>query len=59
MVVDKDCLEEVCRMAVETHCFGCKNGDYHNCHLRRCMDDMGVGSINDSKGDCEFLFKEE
>lgn len=58
LVVNKDSLEEVCRMAVETHCFGCKRTDYHNCHLRDCMDKMGVGSITDNAGKCEFLYEE-
>lgn len=27
LIVDKDSMEEVCRMAVESHCFGCDRVD--------------------------------
>jgi len=56
-IVDKDSLEEVCRMAVEKHCFGCKRQGWHNCGLYKCMDKMGVGRVNDdNNGRCEFYY---
>lgn len=59
LVVDKDSLEEVARMAVETHCFGCKREDWRNCGLYKCMDKLQMGQICDEPGKCEFYYEKE
>ena len=55
---DKDCMEEIARMAVETHCFGCNRVDWRNCELCKFMDRLGIESLNDTKGQCEFRYDE-
>ena len=57
-IVGKDDLEEVCRYALEANCFGCKKTNWHNCALYKIMKNMGIGSVNDTKGLCEFYFDE-
>ena len=59
LIVDKDSMEEVCRMAVEANCFGCDRVDWRNCGLYKCMNNMEVGIVNDTKGKCEFYYEEE
>ena len=59
LVVDKDCMEEVARMALEANCFGCKRCDWHNCGLYNFMKKLGIGSTNDTKGKCEFWYDEK
>lgn len=59
LVVDKDCMEEVARMALEANCFGCKRCDWHNCGLYGFMKKLGIGSTNDTKGKCEFWYDEK
>lgn len=59
LVVDKNALEEVARMAVETHCFGCKRDDWRNCELYRCMDKLKMGRVCDEPGKCEFYYEED
>lgn len=58
LIVDKDSMEEVARMAVETHCFGCNRVDWRNCELCKFMDKLGIESLNDTKGQCEFRYDE-
>jgi len=58
LIVDKDAMEEVARMAVETHCFGCNRVDWRNCELCKFMDRLGIESLNDTKGQCEFRYDE-
>ena len=57
-VVDKESLEYVCAIAVDNKCFGCTRTDWHNCGLYRCQEKMGVGSVNDTEGKCEFWYDE-
>ena len=59
LIVDKDSMEEVCRMAVEAHCFGCDRVDWRNCELYKCMNKIGVGRVSDEEGKCEFYYEEE
>ena len=59
LIVDKDSMEEVCRMSVEKHCFGCKRVDWQNCGLYKCMNKIGVGRVSDEEGKCEFYYEEE
>lgn len=59
LIVDKHCLEEVARMAVETHCFGCKREDWRNCGLYQCMDKLDMGEIYDGADKCDFYYEEE
>lgn len=59
LLVDKDCMEEVARLAVETHCFGCKRTDWRNCQLYRFMDKLGMGKVNEVPGKCEFYYDKE
>lgn len=58
-VVDKESLEEVARMAVETHCFNCTNTKWHDCGLYKCMDKCGMCSIKENNGKCEFYYGKE
>lgn len=59
LVVDKNSLEEVARMAVETHCFGCTRSDWRNCELYRCMDKLQMGRVCEETGKCEFYYEKE
>jgi hypothetical protein len=59
LMVDKDVMEEVARMALEANCFGCTRVDYNNCGLCKFMDKLGVGSVNDTEGKCEFWYDEK
>lgn len=59
VVVDKDDMEEVARMALEKNCFGCERKDWQNCGLCKLMDRLGVGSVNDTKGKCEFYYEKK
>ena len=59
LVVDKDVMEEVARMALEQHCFGCNRTDWNNCGLCKFMDTLGGGSVNDTEGKCEFWYDEK
>ena len=56
LLVDKDCLEEVCRMAVEANCFGCKRVGWHNCGLYKCMHKVGMGKVDEDYDGCEFYY---
>ena len=56
LLVDKDCLEEVCRMAVEANCFGCKKVGWHNCGLYKCMHKAGMGKVDEDYDGCEFYY---
>ena len=58
LIVDKDVMEEVARMALEHHCFGCTRTDWNNCGLCKFMDTLGIGSTNDTEGKCEFWYDE-
>ena len=58
-IVDKNTLEEICRMAVETHCFGCAKEDYQNCELCRFMDRVGMGSNEEKEGKCTYWYPKE
>jgi len=58
-LVDKDTLEEICRFAVETHCFGCNREDYQNCPLCRFMDRAGMGSLAEQPGKCTYWYPAE
>lgn len=58
-IVDKDSLEEIARMAVETHCFGCKKEDWRNCMLYKWMNKVGMGRVTDDEEKCEFFYEEE
>ena len=58
LIVDKDVMEEVARMALEQHCFGCNRVDWHNCGLCKFMEGLGITSTNDTKGKCEFWYDE-
>lgn len=59
--VDKDSLEEVCRIAVEEKCFGCTRKDWRDCGLYKCMHRAGMGKVDDDYNGCEFHYdkKEE
>ncbi len=59
LIVDKDVMEEVARMALEANCFGCERKDWQNCGLCKFMDTLGVGSTNDTEGKCEFWYDEK
>ena len=59
LVVDKNDMEEVARMALEANCFGCNRTDWHNCGLCRFMEKLGIGSTNDTEGKCEFWYDEK
>lgn len=59
LIVDKDCMEEVARMAVETHCFDCKREDWRNCELCHFMHKLGIGRICDDEGKCEFWYPKD
>lgn len=59
LLVDKNCMEEVARMAVETHCFGCKRTDWHNCELCKFMHTLKLGRICEDTNRCEFYYDEE
>ena len=58
-IVDKESLEYTCAIAVEAKCFGCEREDWYNCGLYNCQKKMGVGSVNDTKGKCEFWYDEK
>ena len=57
-IVDKNALEEICRMAVETHCFGCKKEKWQQCELYKFMDKCGMGSSEEPEGKCVFWYPE-
>lgn len=57
LLVDKDSLEETCRMAVEKNCFGCKRIDWHNCGLYKCMHKVGMGKVDEDYDGCEFYYE--
>jgi len=59
LIVDKNDMEEVARMALEANCFGCNRTDWHNCGLCRFMERLGISSTNDTKGKCEFWYDEK
>lgn len=59
LIVDKNCMEEVARMAVETHCFGCKRTDWRNCELAHFMHTLKIGRICDDLSRCEFYYEED
>ena len=59
LVVDKDVMEEVTRMALEANCFGCNRVDWHNCGLCKFMENLGIGTTNDTEGKCEFWYDEK
>lgn len=59
LIVDKNVMEEVARMALEANCFGCERKDWRNCALCKFMDTLGVGSTNDTEGKCEFWYDEK
>lgn len=56
LIVDKDALEEICRMAVETHCFGCAQERWQDCELYKFMDKCGMGNSNEQDGKCTFWY---
>lgn len=56
LIVDKDSMEEVCRMAVEANCFGCKKVGWHNCGLYKCMHKVGMGKVDEDYDGCEFYY---
>lgn len=56
-IVDKESLEAVAQMAVETHCFGCKRVDWRNCGLFKCMNNLQMGAVNEEPGKCEFYYE--
>lgn len=58
LVVDKDAMEQIAGMAVEANCFGCNRVDWRNCELCKFMDRLGIESLNDTKGQCEFRYDE-
>ena len=55
-IVDKDAIEEICRMVVEAYCFGCTREDYQNCALCRFMDKVGMGSNEEQEGKCTYWY---
>ena len=57
-IVDKNALEEICRMAVETHCFGCKIEKWEQCELYQFMDKCGMGNTGEEAGKCTFWYPE-
>lgn len=57
-IVDKNALEEICRMAVETHCFGCKKERWQDCDLYKFMDKCGMGNSDEKDGKCTFWYPE-
>lgn len=57
LVVDKDSLEETCRMAVEKNCFGCSRKNWRNCGLYKCMHKVGMGKVDDDYDGCEFYYE--
>lgn len=58
-IVDKNSIEEICRLAVETHCFGCQREDYQNCELCRFMDKIGMGVNEEQAGKCSYYYEKE
>ena len=58
-LVDKDTLEEICRMVVEAYCFGCEKEDYQNCPLCRFMDRVGMGSNDEQPNKCTYWYPKE
>ena len=59
LVVDREAMIEVSRMALEANCFGCERKDWNNCKLCQMMDIIGVGSTNDTEGKCEYWYDEK
>lgn len=57
ILVNKDDLEEVCRMAVEANCFGCEKVGWHNCGLFKCMHNMDMGKVDEDHDGCEFYYE--
>jgi hypothetical protein len=57
LIVDKTCMEEVARYAVEGKCFGCERNDWRNCELCHFMHKIGMGRIEDDEMKCEFWFE--
>jgi hypothetical protein len=58
-IVDKNAIEEVCRMAVEAYCFGCERVDYQNCPLCQFMDKIGMGVNEEQEGKCTYWYQKE
>lgn len=58
-LIDKNTLEEICRLAVESHCFGCVREDYQNCPLCRFMDRAGMGSSDEQPNKCTYWYPKE
>lgn len=56
LIVDKGCMEEVARYAVEGKCFGCERVDWQNCELCKFMHKIGIGRIEDDETKCEFWY---
>lgn len=56
-IVDKNALEEICRMAVETHCFGCEKERWQECELYKFMEKCGMGCTNEQEGKCTYWYE--
>jgi hypothetical protein len=59
LIVDKEVMIGTAEMALRANCFECNRVDYNNCSLCKFMDVLGVGSINDTKGLCEYRYDEK
>ena len=59
LIVDKEVMIGTADMALKANCIGCNRVDYNNCPLCKFMDVLGVGSINDTKGLCEYRYEKE
>lgn len=58
-IVDKNALEEICRMVVEAYCFGCARTDWRNCELYKFMDKCGMGNVSEEEGKCTYWYPAE
>lgn len=56
-IVDKNALEEICRMAVEANCFGCTKEQWQKCELYQFMDKCGMGNNEEKEGKCVFWYE--
>jgi len=55
-ILDKESLEQVCSVAVDASCFGCKKSNYNNCELYKCMCKLGMSTAKTKGDECEFCY---